>query len=204
MVGYSRIKSRYTRIVSVDIREFKFYSLPTIADVKDGIRMNIFVLDRSAETCARYHCDQHVIKMILESVQILCTALSMHGFATPYSPTHAKHPCVLWVASSYANFLWLKKLAMELNKEYRYRYVKSTDHKSIAVLKQLRGFKYADRGMTPFVQAMPEQYRVADDPVRAYRTYYIGEKLKFAKWRRRRPPFWIPAEKAGIRQAGIK
>jgi hypothetical protein len=59
------------------------------------------------------------------------------------------------------------------------------------VLKQLEEMRYADRGMTPFAQAMPEQYRVSDDPVRAYRAYYIGEKLKFAKWRRRRPPHWV-------------
>jgi len=166
--------------------------------------MNIFVLDRTVETCARYHCDRHVIKMILESVQILCTALSQYGFDTPYKPTHAKHPCVVWAAASYANFLWLEKLTIALNNEYRYRYIKHVDHKSIAILKQLRGLKYADRGMTPFVQAMPEQYRVPDDPVRAYRAYYIGEKLKFATWRRRRPPFWIPTEKTRKDKSGIK
>lgn len=159
--------------------------------------MNIFILDSSAETCARYHCDQHIIKMILESVQILCTALSQYGFDTPYKPTHAKHPCVLWTTASYGNFLWLKKLALALNKEYQYRYIKSTDHKSISVLKQLGKLQYEDRGMTPFVQVMPEQYRIPDDPVRAYRAYYIGEKLIFAKWRRRRPPLWIPAETIG-------
>jgi hypothetical protein len=37
--------------------------------------------------------------------------------------------------------------------------------------------------MTPFVQVMPAYYQVPGDPVRAYRAYYIGEKLKFAKWR---------------------
>jgi hypothetical protein len=147
--------------------------------------MNIFILDYSPETCARYHCDQHVIKMILESVQILCTALSQHGYDTPYKPTHAKHPCVLWTIQSYGNFLWLKKLALFLNKEYQYRYVTSRDHKSIEVLRQLNGLAFEDVGMIP------------DDPVGAYRAYYIGEKLKFAKWRRRRPPLWIWAEKTG-------
>jgi hypothetical protein len=28
--------------------------------------------------------DQHVVKMILESAQILCTALNKKGFSTPY------------------------------------------------------------------------------------------------------------------------
>ncbi len=81
--------------------------------------MNIFVLDEDIEQCAQYHCDQHVVKMILESVQMLCTALNKKGFVTPYKSTHVNHPCVLWVEESFDNFLWLKKLAIELNTEYR-------------------------------------------------------------------------------------
>ncbi|SER70381.1 hypothetical protein SAMN05421690_10568 [Nitrosomonas sp. Nm51] len=37
--------------------------------------MNIFVLDLDIKKCAQYDCDQHVSKMILESAQLLCTAL---------------------------------------------------------------------------------------------------------------------------------
>lgn len=59
--------------------------------------MKIFVLDTDIELCARYHCDRHVNKMILESVQILCTVLNERGFNTPYQSTHRKHPCVSWV-----------------------------------------------------------------------------------------------------------
>ena len=96
--------------------------------------MNIFALDSNAELCARYHCDQHAIKMILESVQLLCTALNKKGFTTPYKSTHAKHPCVLWVESSYDNFQWLVSLTEALNAEYRYRFSRSEDHKSMEVL----------------------------------------------------------------------
>ncbi|MDX9787415.1 MAG: pyrimidine dimer DNA glycosylase/endonuclease V [Desulfobacterales bacterium] len=155
--------------------------------------MNIFVLDTDFERCARYHCDQHVVKMILESAQILCSALHIHGFNTPYKPTHLKHPCVLWAAASYDNFNWLKKLMVYLNKEYRYRFRKSMDHRSIDILGKINGMAYEARGLTPFVQAMPEKYQVPGDAVRAYRAYYIGEKLKFAKWRRRRRPPWTRA-----------
>ncbi|WP_231579463.1 hypothetical protein [Photobacterium iliopiscarium] len=49
--------------------------------------MNIFILDHDIEKCAQYHCDQHVVKMILESVQLLCTALNKKGFTTPYKST---------------------------------------------------------------------------------------------------------------------
>ena len=79
--------------------------------------MNIFVLDTDIKKCAQYHCDKHVVKMILESVQMLCTALNKKGFTTPYKSTHVKHPCVLWVESSHDNFLWLKNLTLALNDE---------------------------------------------------------------------------------------
>ena len=61
-------------------------------DIRMSISMNIFILDNNIEKCARYHCDQHVVKMILESVQILCTALNKKGMQTPYRSTHVKHP----------------------------------------------------------------------------------------------------------------
>jgi len=66
--------------------------------------MNIFVLDTDTKTCAQYHCDKHVVKMILESIQILPTALNKKGFVTPFKSTHHNHPCVLWAESSYDNF----------------------------------------------------------------------------------------------------
>ena len=73
--------------------------------------MNIFILDENIEKCAQYHCDQHVVKMIVESVQLLCIALNKKGFTTPYKSTHVKHPCVLCVKASYGNFLWLRSLS---------------------------------------------------------------------------------------------
>jgi hypothetical protein len=153
--------------------------------------MNIFVLDKNIETCAQYHCDQHVVKMILESIQMLCTALNKKGFTTPYRSTHTKHPCVLWVEESYDNFTWLRELALALNNEYRYRYDKDCDHKSIAVLDDIARHKYASVGLTEFAQAMPDQYKVPGDAVQAYRQFYIGEKLGFARWTMRQTPEWI-------------
>jgi len=129
--------------------------------------------------------------MILESVQIMCTALNKKGKFTPYKSTHQKHPCVLWVEYSYENFLWLKKLAIALNVEYRYRFEKASDHKSIAVLEEVSNYYYENKGLTEFAQAMPEKYKVPGDPVLAYRQFYLGEKMHFAKWTKRRVPFWV-------------
>ncbi|MCW8942188.1 MAG: pyrimidine dimer DNA glycosylase/endonuclease V [Gammaproteobacteria bacterium] len=153
--------------------------------------MNIFILDTDIETCAQYHCDQHVVKMILESVQMLCTALNKKGFTTPYKSTHIKHPCVLWVEESFGNFLWLKNLALALNTEYRFRYERDSDHKSISVLNEITSCIYEDRGLTEFAQAMPDKYKVPGDAVKAYRQFYLGEKMKFAKWTKRSVPEWV-------------
>lgn len=155
--------------------------------------MNIFVLDTSIPLCARYHCDRHVNKMILESVQILCTVLNERGHATPYKSTHRKHPCVCWVDQSYDNFAWLVELADALNGEYRFRYQRDSDHASITVLNEIRDVRYESRGLTEFAQAMPDQYKVSGDAVAAYRAFYLGEKSRFARWTRRPAPgWWVP------------
>jgi hypothetical protein len=152
--------------------------------------MNIFVLDHDIRRCAQAHCDRHVSKMILESVQMLCTALNKKGFDTPYRSTHVKHPCVLWVEESRDNFEWLSELAVELNREYRYRYDREKDHASIAVLGRIGKHRYASAGLTEFAQAMPDEYKVPGDAVSAYRAFYHGEKASFASWTKRRPPRW--------------
>jgi hypothetical protein len=152
--------------------------------------MNIFVLDTDIELCAQQHCDRHVNKMILESVQMLCTVLNERGFETPYKSTHRKHPCVQWVDRSYDNFLWLAELTSELNREYRFRYEKDRDHASIQVLGDILHYRYESRGLTEFAQAMPDQYKVDGDAVMAYRNFYLADKHVFARWTRRLAPVW--------------
>ena len=99
--------------------------------------------------------------------------------------------------ASFDNFTWLRNLALALNREYRYRFERPSDHKSISVLAELDRYTYDRRGLTEFVQAMPEKYKVPGNPVRAYRRFYIGEKMTFAKWTRRGIPGWIRASREG-------
>ena len=153
--------------------------------------MNIFVLDNNIERCAQYHCDKHVAKMILESVQILCTALNKQGVKTPYKSTHINHPCVLWTEQSYDNFEWLSHLATALNTEYRWRYNKPKDHASMAVLQQIQTHRFDRNGLLPFAQAMPDDYKHPGDAVAAYRTFYCQDKAGFARWTRRETPQWF-------------
>ena len=158
--------------------------------------MNIFVLDDDIRLCAQSHCDLHVSKMILESVQMLCTALNKKGFTTPYRSTHMNHPCVLWVEASFDNFLWLSELASELNREYRFRYKRERDHASIAVLQEISKNSFESAGMTEFAQAMPAEHKVPGDAVAAYRNFYLADKASFAAWTRRQAPDWWIANAA--------
>jgi hypothetical protein len=153
--------------------------------------VNIFVLDTDIQTCAAYHADQHVGKMILESAQMLCTVLNEHGVPAPYKSTHVHHPCTLWAGGSLANWQWLRSLALALNEEYRYRFDREEDHRSAVVARGLPLPPIRDVGRTEFAQAMPEHYRVPGDAVRAYRRFYIGEKARFATWTRRPAPGWF-------------
>ena len=153
--------------------------------------MNIYILDKNIKRCAEYHCDQHVHKMLIDNVQMLCTALNNRGYPTPFQSVHPRHECVKWVEESYDNFVWLEGLTMALNNEYKFRFRTNKDHQVIAALNQIRSFKYESLGLTDFVQSMPWEYRVPDDPVAAYRSFYTGEKLQFARWTRRQKPAWI-------------
>ncbi len=142
--------------------------------------MNIFVLDSDIVTCARFHNDQHVNKMILESAQMLCTAVSLTCPARKlpeeiYKVSHAKHGCSLWARESLTNWLWLRELAYALSAEFNWRKDRDKTHRSIGVIKQLPLPHIPDRGLTPFYQAMPDRYR-GPDPVEAYRLYYNLDK----------------------------
>lgn len=152
--------------------------------------MNIFILDQDVKRCARYHCDKHVVKMILESAQILCTVSNLLGIRTPYRSTHVKHPCVKWAMRSRQNWCWLKKLATQLNKEFKYRFGHKKDHKAYQVIKKLKEPPLSNLGLTEFAQAMPDAYKVKGNAVRAYRDYYVGMKRPIATWKRRRMPKW--------------
>lgn len=154
--------------------------------------MNIFVLHDSPVASARLQCDKHVVKMVLESAQMLC-AVFPNGDA-PYKRAYYNHPCTKWTRESLQNYEWHLKHAMELALEYNRRYDKI--HKSFQVIKwcseNYESLNLPDIGMTPFAQAMPDEYK-HEDPVEAYRAFYEGEKMDFAKWDRSEwvKPRWL-------------
>lgn len=152
--------------------------------------MNIFVLDNDHQKCAEYHCDKHVVKMILEYAQILSTNVRIaNECELGYKITHRNHPCTIWARKSLSNWMWLKKLSFCLNEEYKYRYGHVKNHKSYDVIESLPTPNIPDVGLTSFAQAMPD-YCKSNNAVDAYRKYYILEKKDIVNWKKRNVPVW--------------
>lgn len=159
--------------------------------------MNIFVLDENPKIAASYHNDKHVIKMILESAQMLCTAINfMKGDqVTLYKSTHLSHPCTTWTRRSLGNWLWLYQLMLELNEEYKLRFNHTEDHLSVLKLRDSNILEKAkqclvNEALTPFALAMPEDCRIKDNPIESYREYYRKYKKDLATWRTKTPDWY--------------
>jgi hypothetical protein len=147
--------------------------------------MNIFVLDRNPETAAQLQCDKHVIKMILETAQLLCSPFEP-GTAL-YKRTHYNHPSAIWTRISEANYEWLLQHGLALCEEYRYRWDKERDHASLRVIdwcsNHYKALGLPNVGLTEFPQAMPEEFR-RSDVVQTYREYYKCGKKHLLKWKK--------------------
>lgn len=162
--------------------------------------MNIFWLDSDPLEAARMQCDKHVVKMVLETAQILCHVHHHFGNRTdiPYRSLgkgHHNHPSVKWAMESYENYQWLVRHGMQLCTEYFLRYKKI--HKCEAVIKWAATHdpvRLPESGLTPIRLAIKKEHYekafVAGDPVASYRRYYVLDKHKFAKWNRFGPPAW--------------
>jgi len=153
--------------------------------------MNIFFLDKTPELSAKMLCDKHIPKMLLESCQMLSTALRQNGYEDDYlyKLAYPNHPMTKWVGHNRSNFMWAFKNADEISKEYLKRFGKI--HKSNRILdfivdnnmqKHITKQMHPDYITTP-PQCMPDEYK-DDDYVTAYRKYYQGAKAYFAKWQR--------------------
>lgn len=162
--------------------------------------MNIFFLHFNQKQCAQMHVDKHVVKMITESIGLLCSAHHLHPnknhkIILPHKLTHQNHPCSIWVRESIANYLWLVELTQELCKEYTHRYGKI--HKFESNISDLRNIKpdIPDIGFTTPKQAMPEMYKFSttdiNDIIECYRQYYYFEKQHLLAWKKRDIPDFI-------------
>ena len=183
--------------------------------------MNLFILSLDPAKAAEEMMDKHVNKILLEAVQMLCTAMRVLDPNLPepianslYKLAHKNHPVTIWCRTSRANFIWTLDLVDALHAEWKYRYghPETKIHKSYQVAQILRANIPADHlflspttstdistvtsTVTPFALAMPDQYKdPAGDAVASYRAYYMSpEKRRIATWAKRRsaPTWWVP------------
>lgn len=153
--------------------------------------MNIFILSTDIKEAARYHVDKHIVKMPLESAQMLCTALILNGFNdVEYKPAHIKHPCTKWAAANRDNFRWLCDFSLELCFEYTYRYNKQHACQNVIQNCYSKCNNIPEGTLTKFAQAMPIEYK-KECAIEAYRLYYMKAKNHLATWKKREKPCWF-------------
>jgi hypothetical protein len=145
--------------------------------------MNIFFLHKDPSRAAKAQCDKHVVKMVLETTQMLSTAARRNGFDIGYKAAYPSHPMTRWVGDNNYNFSWALEHAQELSKEYVARYNKF--HACQKVINKFLPLKGSYINFSEPPQCMPDEFK-CDDYVRAYRDYYIH---KIGEWKR--PPKWF-------------
>ena len=158
--------------------------------------MNIFVTDPCPIQSARNLPDKHIVKMPLETCQMLAIIYSdwYYGVGklykkdgTPYRTAHGafrKHPCTIWAAANQYNLAWLIRHGYALCTEYALRYDK--DHTCFDVIEQAERIYHkcfdeplsiASSKVTEFTRAMPEYIKYNDriSTIEAYK-YYLNTK----------------------------
>jgi len=181
--------------------------------------MNIFILDNDPVIAAQEQCDKHVVKMIVESAQMLSTVHRMLDGVMERRPSksgamlqywklndqrenilykacHFNHPSTVWTRESKANYQWHYQHFIALCDEYTYRYgkVHSTDIKLRIALQQIPT-NIPEKHMTPFKLAMGSNPEcILEDAVESYRRFYETKQKRFTMvWTKRPVPKWFNA-----------
>ena len=166
--------------------------------------MNIFVTDPDPVKSAQCLPDKHVVKMPLESCQMLAIVASTkwgHGFGklpkldgTPYLTDKGAfrgHPCTIWAQE---NYRWLIEHGLALCAEYTHRYgkVHSCQH-TLEHAKMI--FPPSNGEVTPFARAMPDEFKydTSIDTFTAYKNYISSKPWVASNYLRdpSRKPHWL-------------
>ena len=155
--------------------------------------MNIFYLDKDPILAAQMLVDKHIIKMSIESAQMLCSAHWETGNQAPYKNTHKNHPSTKWVRESIQHYRWVTQHGLEICNEFIKRYGKP--HKTQYVLEWCRNNEpnIPDNGFINPPQCMDDIYKM-DNTIEAYRNYYINDKVKIKQlnWNKlNNKPEWV-------------
>ena len=153
--------------------------------------MNIFAIEGNEKTgeidwvkSAKSQDNYRVVKMILESCQILSTALNEQGLKAPYRSFNPKHPSCLWAAERSENFRNLMEHCTAMIQEYEMRFGKT--HKCKEVLVKIKEMykpeNFPTNKTTPLRMAMPDYFKIKNNPVLSYRKYYASKpRMRYPK-----------------------
>ena len=157
--------------------------------------LNIFITSPDPWESARVLPDKHIVKMPLETCQMLaivCSEKWGHGFGTlpkvdgtPYKTdkgSFRNHPCTIWANDFVMNWQWLLSHGLALCKEYTLRYGKvhtceGTLLHAKTILPTGDPTGRSGKGPKPFVFAGPDEFKY-DETVDIYTKYkmYIASK----------------------------
>lgn len=180
--------------------------------------MNIFFLQKEPRDNPKLYMDCHVIKMTLETAQLLCAAHHMlleKPAPDIYKLTHKNHPCAIWVRQTPENYEYAFWLFHHLLREYKFRFDKThkckekipslsfnpVSQKCISVERNL----FDEISMVPL--AMPDKFKLElahfekgydlhTSKVYAFVSYRRYYKHKFItlsrnKYTKRTRPIWL-------------
>lgn len=147
--------------------------------------MNIFAVDTDTMKCAKALDNLRLNKMIIETAQLLSTAMRVQGYIGDdiYKMSHINHPCAIWARASDSNYRWLLLYMNDLVVEKIIRTGKS--HKSFDIFHALeKGIELMPKGLfTTWPNCTPNKHIL--DIHEAYRKTLID------KWiNDKRPPSW--------------
>ncbi len=183
--------------------------------------MNIFAVHKDPVIAAKHLCNAHVVKMILESADMLSlahrlcdgtrkTVLRNGRNVVVYELSdcreellinnfrHVNHPCSLWTRKTYGNYMWLYEHYIGLLDEFEFRYGHAHKYANSELSDILKcvPLNIPMGKRTRFVQAFNDHPELMDaDPIIGYRNYYANAKQHLHLWKVRQPPAWLEAHK---------
>lgn len=170
--------------------------------------MNIFVTDLNPTISALNLDSLRLNKMILESCQLLSTAIELTSeikYTGLYKATHKNHPCAIWTRENDDNFFWLYQHTIALIDEFKFR--KNKNHGCEKILPVVEKFM-KDNAISEKTTKFPKKFanctrndnvsfKDMDDVVEAYRNYMKYKwknDIRQPSWDNRQKPEWFVNE----------
>jgi len=175
--------------------------------------VNIFVTSECPRQSAQVLPDKHIVKMPLESCQMLSIIFSSWYYnwgeihridGEPYNTKKGafrNHPCTQWAGQNYYNTAWLIAHGIALSTEYTHRYGKM--HSCNSTLFEAKKIFHCKTGKSitcycmadKFARAMPEEFKYNEDidTFDAYKKYVASKPWVSENYLKcpERKPSWI-------------